>query len=53
MKILKLAMIDSYKTVKCGIFAMNDIMAGIDNMVDFKTESVDAFRFFMQRGFNK
>jgi hypothetical protein len=53
MKILKLAMIDSYKTVKCGIFAMNDIMAGIDNKVDFKTESVDAFRFFIQRGVNE
>jgi hypothetical protein len=53
MEILKFAMIDSYKTVKCGIFAMNDIMAVIGNKVDFKTESVDAFRFFIQRGVNE
>jgi hypothetical protein len=51
MKILKNVMIDSYKAVNYGIFAMNSIMtAGIYNEIDMKTESVDAFRFFIQRG---
>ncbi|MDO9592020.1 MAG: hypothetical protein Q7I98_02375 [Erysipelotrichaceae bacterium] len=50
MNILKIVMIDSYKAVNCGIFAMNNIMTtDSNNEIDMKTESVDAFRFFIQR----
>jgi hypothetical protein len=51
MKISNIDMIISYKTVNCGIFAMNSqISVERYNKSDMKTESADAFRFFIQRG---
>jgi hypothetical protein len=51
MKILNIDMIYSTKSVRCGIFAMNGYMVIDDeNNSDVMTESVDAFRFFIQRG---
>lgn len=52
MKILNIDMIHSKKSVNCGIFAMNDLMTIDTNKPrDMKTESRDAFRFFIQSGF--
>jgi hypothetical protein len=46
-----IVMIVSYKTVNHGVFTMNGTMSSeINNESDIKTESVDAFRFFIQRG---
>jgi hypothetical protein len=51
MKISKMDMAISYKTVNYGIFAMNDHSSIVsDNGSDIKTESADAFRFFVHRG---
>ena len=51
MQILNIDMIHSTKSVRYGIFAMNGYMAiGNENKSDVMTESVDAFRFFIQRG---
>jgi hypothetical protein len=50
MKILNMNSIYSYKTVNNGIFAMNgNMVANKYNRYVKKTESVDAFRFFIQR----
>lgn len=51
MKILNIDMIHSKKSVNYGIFEMNDIMTIDTNTKwDMKTESWNAFRFFIQRG---
>lgn len=50
MQILNIDMIHSKKSVNCGIFPMNDLMTIDTNTKwDIKTESRDAFRFFIQR----
>jgi hypothetical protein len=50
MKILNMNSINSYKTVNNGIFAMNGDMSSDEyNSYVMKTESGDAFRFFIQR----
>jgi hypothetical protein len=51
MRISNNGMAISYKTVNCGIFAMNDHNSVVNNNgSDMKTESADAFRFFVHRG---
>lgn len=51
MKISNIDMKISYKSVECGIFSMNShISSERYNKRDMKTESTDAFRFFIQMG---
>ena len=50
MRISNIDMIISYKTVNHGIFAMNDHAPIVTTYgSDLKTESADAFRFFVHR----